>query len=253
VLHDHDRYGLLSVETIITKSSNIGSAKIGIQMGQDRLYHYIRDYGFGSFTGISLSGEVRGLLYPPKNWSKVSIAQIPMGHGVAVTPLQMAMAMSAIANGGVLMRPMVVSRLEDENHFPVVQYPAQPVRRVISEAAARETIKALKTVVTREGTAPEAALEHYTVAGKTGTAQKAGPGGYQPGKYFSSFIGFFPADNPELCISVVLDEPKGGYYGGKVAAPFFKQIAEKSANYLNIRPDRDDEKPPLKTAAIVKR
>ena len=253
VLHDHERYGILSVKNIITKSSNIGAAKIGIVMGEQRLYQYLRDYGFGTATGISLSGEVRGIVNPLKSWSKVSIAQIPMGHGVAVTPLQMVMAMSAIANGGVLMHPMLVDRLEDENHIPVAQYPPQRVRQVISEAAARDMVEALKTVVTADGTAVKAALEHYTVAGKTGTAQKVKNGVYVSDKFFSSFIGFFPADNPELCISVVLDEPKGGHYGGQVAAPFFKQIAERSANYLNIRPDREDEKPAGKLSAIAKK
>ena len=253
VLHDHESYGILSVENIITKSSNIGAAKIGILMQEPRLYQYMRDYGFGTATGISLSGEVRGLVYPVKNWSKVSIAQIPMGHGVAVTPLQMVMAMSAIANGGVLMHPMLVDRLEDENHNPVVQYPPQRVRQVISESAAHEMVEALKTVVTSDGTAAKAALEHYTVAGKTGTAQKVQNGQYASDKFFSSFIGFFPADNPELCISVVMDEPKGGHYGGQVAAPTFKQIAERTANYLNIRPDREDEKPSGKPSAIAKK
>jgi cell division protein FtsI/penicillin-binding protein 2 len=114
---------------------------------------------------------------------------------------------------------------------------------VISESAAQQMVAALKTVVASDGTAPKAALEHYTVAGKTGTAQKAGNGGYTPGKYFSSFVGFFPADNPELCISVMMDEPDvhKGYYGGQTAAPVFKEIAEKSANYLNIHPDKAQE------------
>lgn len=253
VLHDHERYGMLSVKNIITKSSNIGAAKIGITMGEARLYQYLRDYGFGTATGISLSGEVRGLVYPVKNWSKVTIAQIPMGHGIAVTPLQMVMAMCAIANDGNLMRPMLVDRLEDENGNPVAQYPPQRVRQVISAAAARDMVEALKTVVTSDGTAAKAALEHYTVAGKTGTAQKVKNGAYVSDKFFSSFIGFFPADNPELCISVVMDEPKGGHYGGQVAAPTFKQIAERAANYLNIRPDREDEKPSGKLSAIAKK
>ena len=121
----------------------------------------------------------------------------------------------------------------------VARYHPQRVRQVISEPAARVTVAALKTVVSPEGTAPKAALEHYSVAGKTGTAQKAGVGGYLPGKYISSFMGFFPADDPELCISIVMDEPKTGYYGGQIAAPVFKQIAGRAANYLNIRPDRE--------------
>jgi cell division protein FtsI/penicillin-binding protein 2 len=236
-LHDHLSYGPLSVESIITKSSNIGAAKIGIQLGESRLYDYIRGFGFGARTGIPLQGEVSGIVHPLKDWSKVSIAQIPMGQGIAVTRLQMMMAMCAIANNGWLMRPMLVNRLEDAEHNVMAQYAPQRLRQVISEPAARQMVKALKTVVLPEGTAPKAALEHYTVAGKTGTAQKAEHGVYVPGKYFSSFVGFFPADNPQLCISVTMDEPRQGYYGGQTAAPVFKQIAERAANYLNIRPE----------------
>ncbi len=244
VLHDHESYGPLSVENIITKSSNIGAAKIGIRLGEKRLYDYIRSYGFGTRTGLPLQGEVSGIVHPVKSWSRVSIAQIPMGHGIAVSGLQMMMAMCAIANRGVLMRPMIVDRLEKRDHHVAVKYSPQRVRQVISEATAERMVTALKTVVSADGTAPKAALAHYTVAGKTGTAQKSGgPAGYLPGKYYASFIGFFPADNPEVCISVMMDEPKQGYYGGQIAAPVFKAIAERVANYLNIRPE-DGEVPP---------
>ena len=239
-LHDHESYGVLSVEKIITKSSNIGAGKIGVKMGETRLYDYIRDYGFGMASGLPLPGEVAGIVHPVRKWSKVSIAQIPMGQGIAVTRLQMTMAMCAIANHGWLMRPMLVSRLEDSDGTIVASYTPQKVRQVISDNTARLMVQALKTVVSPEGTAPQAALEHYTVAGKTGTAQKSGgPSGYLPGKYFSSFVGFFPADNPELCISIMMDEPNmsQGHFGGKIAAPVFKQIAERAANYLNIRPE----------------
>lgn len=240
ILHDHESYSVLSVENIVTKSSNIGAAKVGIKLGQTPLYDYIRRFGFGARTGIPLPGEVTGSVPPVRNWYKVSLAQIPMGHGISVTRLQMVMAMCAIANGGVLMRPMLVDRLEDRQGNLVTKYAPQAVRQVLAEPAAREMVKALKTVTTPDGTAPKAALEYYTVAGKTGTAQKAGPGGYMPGKYFSSFVGFFPADSPELCVSIVLDEPKHGYYGGQVAAPIFKQVAQLAANYLNIRPEHPD-------------
>ena len=249
-LHDHKSYDVLSVENIITKSSNIGAAKVGIKMGENRLYEYIREFGFGARTGVPLQGEVSGIFHPLKAWSKVSIAQIPMGQGIAATRLQMTMAMCAIANGGWLMRPMLVDRLEDTNHRVVAKYTPQRVRQVISESTDKLMVKALKTVVSSEGTAPMAALEHYTVAGKTGTAQKAEHGVYVPGKYFSSFIGFFPADKPELCISVTMDEPKDGHYGGDTAAPVFKQIAERAANYLNLRPEDGVDPVPETPAAI---
>jgi cell division protein FtsI/penicillin-binding protein 2 len=237
VLHDHEAYGLLSTKAIITKSSNIGAAKIGIKLGADSLYSYAWHYGFGQRTGIPLPGEARGFLYPVKDWSKVSIAQIPMGHGVAVTRLQMLDAVAAIANGGWLMQPMIVSRLQEHDGTVAERYTPQRVRQVISEAASKEMVEALKTVATKDGTAAEAAMKDYVVAGKTGTAQKAENGTYAPGKYVSSFIGFFPADNPEICISVVMDEPKEGYYGGKVCGPVFRDIAERCASYLNIPPD----------------
>jgi cell division protein FtsI/penicillin-binding protein 2 len=247
-LRDHEPYDTLSVEQIITHSSNIGAAKIGVKLGQDRLYQYIRNYGFGQSTGIPLHAEIPGWVHKLNDWTKVSIAQIPMGQGITVTRLQMAMAMCAIANKGWLMRPMLVNRLEDPDHNSV-NYAPQRVRQVISEEASRRMIQALKTVVSPQGTAPKAALEHYTVAGKTGTAQKAENRVYV-NKFFSSFIGFFPADNPELCISITLDEPKQGHYGGQVAAPFFKEIAEAAANYLNIRPD-DGESIPQGTPAAA--
>jgi len=238
VLHDHEAYGRLSVKSIITKSSNIGAAKIAIErLGDQALYDYAWNFGFGQRTLIPLPGEARGFLYPVKDWSKVSIAQIPMGHGVAVTRLQMLFAMAAIANNGLLMQPMIVNRLQMHDGRIVQQYVPQSVRQVISREASEQMIEALKTVPTAEGTAAEAGLKDYVVAGKTGTAQKAEHGVYVSGKYVSSFIGFFPADNPELCISVVMDEPKEGYYGGKVCGPVFHEIAERCASYFNIPPD----------------
>jgi len=237
VLHDHEAFGMLTTEGIITKSSNIGAAKIGIKLGPENLYSYAWNYGFGQRTGIPLPGEARGFLYPVKNWSKVSIAQIPMGHGVAVTRLQMLYAMAAIANDGCLMRPMIVSRLQQHDGSVVQRYVPQRVRQVVTEATSKLMVEALKTVPTKEGTAPDAAMKNYVVAGKTGTAQVAENGGYASGKYVSSFIGFFPADHPEICISVVMDQPKEGYYGGKVCGPVFREIAERCASYLNIPPD----------------
>jgi len=255
ILHDHEPFDLLTTEGIITKSSNIGAAKIGIRLGEDRLYDYAWDFGFGERTGIPLPGEVGGILHPVNDWTKVSIAQIPMGQGVAVTRLQMAMAMCTVANGGRLMQPMLVSRLVDRNGDVVAQYAPQMIRQVISPATDKLMVEALKTVVSPEGTAPDAAMKDYVVAGKTGTAQKAGPGGYLPGKYFASFIGFFPADNPQLCISVVMDDPKEGYYGGQVCGPIFKEIAERCASYLNIPSDQNlpdpNAPPPLVASARV--
>ncbi len=238
ILHDHKPYGILPVTGIITKSSNIGAAKIGILMKEQRLYDYIRGFGFGSLTGIPLPAESRGIVHGVTNWTKLSISRIPMGHEIGVTCLQMVMAMSAVANKGVLMQPMLVDRLVEADGTVAVKYYPQEVRRIISEEADHDIVEALKTVVTEDGTAVGAAMTNYTVAGKTGTAQENDGHTYSNTKFFSSFIGFFPADNPEICIYVGMDAPKEGHYGGDTAAPIFKEIAVQAANYLNIRPDK---------------
>ena len=236
VLRDHHAYGELSVREIITKSSNIGTAKVAMKLGASRLHKYISELGFGQRSGVPLPGEVRGILHPVRSWSKLSISRIPMGHEIAATPLQLVMAMSAMANGGNLMRPLLVDRLLDRDGNVVMQYEPTVVRKVIHDETAQQMVKTLITVVSAEGTARQAWLENYTVAGKTGTAQKPSKTrrGYEPDKYFSSFIGFLPAENPKLCIGVFVDEPHNGYYGGVVAGPTFKVIAEKSANYLGL-------------------
>jgi cell division protein FtsI/penicillin-binding protein 2 len=244
-LHDHDHgYGNLTVEGIITKSSNIGSAKIAVyRLGEEKLHDYMTRFGFGQPTGITLDGEIRGWVKPWQKWDGLAVSRIPMGHAITTTPLQMAMAMSAIANEGRLMRPMLIDSLRGPDGEVFAKFQPQTVRQAVSPRAARQMVAALKTVTGKDGTAPKAALEHYTVAGKTGTAQvPGGKAGYLPQKYVSSFIGFFPADDPEVCISVLLEEPdiKKGYYGGQTAAPYFKAIAEQVANYLKIKPDRND-------------
>jgi cell division protein FtsI/penicillin-binding protein 2 len=236
VMHAQDPLGQLMVENIMTKSSGIGKTRIGVLLGNERLHEYIEKFGFGTPTGISLPGEVGGTVPPIERWRKFSITQISSGHGLTVTPLQLVMAMSAIANKGLLMRPMLVDRLEGPNGKIALKYKPRQVRQVATPETIREMVTALKTVITPEGPGMQASLKHYTVAGKTGTAQKVEHGQYVH-KYLSSFIGFFPADNPELCIAVVMDEPKDSYYGGLVAAPVFHTIAERAARYLNLKPD----------------
>jgi cell division protein FtsI/penicillin-binding protein 2 len=250
-LHDSEghHFGNLPVWQILQKSSNIGASKIGIQLQAPKLYDYMTEFGLGAFTGIPLPHEAsaKNFVRPADKWGKYSIAQIPMGQGVAATRLQMAMAVSAIANGGVLMRPMLVKRLEDSSGNIVQQYKPQSVRRVVSEDTAKQMVEALKTVVTKDGTAPLAAITNYVVAGKTGTAEKTAEGqiGYVQGKYVVSFIGFFPADNPEVCISIVMDSPKEGgrAFGGALCGPVFHEIAQRCASYLNIPPDGNLQQP----------
>jgi len=244
-LHDSEghHFGNLTVLQVLEKSSNIGASKIGIQLQPTRLYDYMTDFGLGALTGITLPHEAsaKHFVRPADEWGKYSIVQIPMGQGVAVTRLQMAMAVGALANGGVLMRPMLVKRLQDRDGKIVQQYEPQSVRRVVTEATAKEMVEALKTVVSDEGTAPLARLADYVVAGKTGTAQKVVNGAYSSDKFVISFIGFFPADDPQVCISIVMDSPKEGgrAFGGALCGPVFKDIAERCASYLNIPPDKN--------------
>ncbi len=236
-LSDEHPCGIVPVERVISKSSNIGAAKVGMMLGKERLYQYLRAFGFHQQTGIPLPGEVVGILRPPEKWRPISITRVPMGHEVAVTPIQMVMAISAIANKGVLMRPVLVDSFVDEQGEVAAKFQPQAVANVISPEAAAKMVAAMKSVVSTNGTGMKAKLAYYTVAGKTGTAQKLYNGRYSRTKHYSSFIGFFPADNPELCISVVMDEPHHGQYGGETAAPVFARIAERVANYLAIPPD----------------
>lgn len=238
-LRDHDPLGVLSVEDVMMKSSNIGSAKIGLRLGDQGLFNYLTAFGFGERTGVMLPGEARGQLIPLKKWDGITGSRVSIGHSAAATPLQMAMAMAAIANGGKLMRPLLVDRLEDADGKVVLKNHPQIVRQVFKPEVSKQVVETLKRVVSTDGTAAGARLGYYTAAGKTGTAQKLVNGEYSHSKYFSSFIGFFPADNPELLIYVAVDEPEKskGYYGGIVAAPAFKNIALRAANHLNIRPE----------------
>ena len=246
ILHDSHPYGVLSVEEILFHSSNIGAAKIGVtKLGAARLYGYIRAFGFGHKTGIDLPGEVSGIAHPLAKWNPLSISRIPMGHEIAATPMQMMMAMNAIANGGHLMKPVIVKSVVDENNVPMAKFQPQQVGQPITLRASVLMSTALRRVPTSEGTAPKAAVKGYDVAGKTGTAEKIENGQYVK-KYYSSFIGYLPAADPEIAILVSLDNPVGGaYYGGSVAGPVFRGVAEKVTQYLSIPPqfpDADEKK-----------
>jgi cell division protein FtsI/penicillin-binding protein 2 len=243
VLRDAHPMGVLTVHQVLTKSSNIGVAKLALQLGETKLYEYIRRYGFGQKTGITLSGEISGLVNPPHRWSKLDITRIPMGQSVAVTPLQMVTAMSSIANGGKLMKPMIVSEITDESGRKVATFTPEMVRQVVSPETARKITSALKDVVSKQGTAQKAAVPGFRVAGKTGTAQKVDPrGGYFSGRYVTSFVGFMPADDPRFTLLVLLDDPiakQGEAFGGTVAGPVFSRMAEKAARYLDLRPTEE--------------
>jgi cell division protein FtsI/penicillin-binding protein 2 len=238
-LKDAHPHGILTVEEILSKSSNIGAAKIGLRLGEARMYEYMRRFGFGRRTGIALPGEVSGIVHPLSRWSKLSITRIPMGHEVAATPLQMAMAMGAIANGGLLMKPLVVQKIMDQEGNEIAAFAPQIVSRVIEPRTTTWMTASLSKVPAMGGTAPQAAVEGYAVAGKTGTAQKLENGQYV-NRYYSSFIGYLPANDPEILVLISLDDPRGGsYYGGSVAGPVFRAMAEKIAQYLDLPPQKD--------------
>jgi cell division protein FtsI/penicillin-binding protein 2 len=236
-VRDHAAYGLLTVRQGFAKSSNIAFAKLALALGPQRLYSCLTNFGFARETGIAFAGETPGRIAPPKTWSTMTLTRAAFGQGMSVSQLQTAVAMCAIANEGRLMRPWVVGRIESPGGRVLRQFQPQFVRSVVSPGVAQQVKEALKAVVSPEGTGALAALDQYTVAAKTGTAEKANASGYQPGCYYSSMLGFFPADAPRVVISVALDEPQNGYYAGAVAAPVFRTIAEQIAACLQIPPD----------------
>jgi cell division protein FtsI/penicillin-binding protein 2 len=244
-INDHEPLGNLNVTGILVHSSNIGAAKIALMLGNEKMYNGMWNFGFGQKAfGDSPSdrwqGEVRGILRPLRSWSKVSITHVAMGYEVGVTPLQMVTAMSALANGGDLMRPQIVKSVQKQDGTIVREFFPQVRRRVVDRKAAREITTALTQVVTKEGTAAKAAIPGFVVAGKTGTAHKVVNGQYAEKQYVSSFCGYFPAKQPELCVYVMFDNPKGkDYFGGAVAAPIFKTIGQRVASYMSIKPTRN--------------
>jgi cell division protein FtsI (penicillin-binding protein 3) len=236
-IHDDHPHSRLNVSEIIKYSSNIGSAKIGFKMGEEKLSSYLRNFGFGGRTGIDLPGESPGNL--KKHWYGIDLATISFGQGVSLSTIQLASALSAIANGGNLMRPYLVEQILDDSGTVVQKFEPQIVRRAISAETAQQVTKMMETVTGEGGTGTKAALEGFRVAGKTGTAQKVDPvtHAYSPSKRIGSFVGFVPADKPKLTIAVIIDEPQGVKYGGIVAAPAFRGIAQNSLAYLKIQPN----------------
>jgi len=235
VIHDHEKLGWVSFAQVIQKSSNIGAAKAGMALGDQRLYQYLQAFGFGQRTDIDLPGEAGGLLKSPRDWDRRSVASISMGQEIGVTPIQMASAIAAIANGGVLMKPYLVSEIRDTHGRVLKQTLPQVKRRVVSPETARTVTTILEGVVT-DGTGGKAAIPGFRVAGKTGTAQKIDPrtGTYSASQFVGSFVGYAPADNPRLAMIVVIDEPHGEAWGGTVAAPVFNRVGEQVLNYLGV-------------------
>lgn len=236
VVHDH-AHGILTATEALAKSSNVAAIKLGIRLGNERLYSYIRKLGFGSKTGVELPGETAGIVRHFSKWQPGSIGSVPIGHEVGVTPVQMASAYAAVANDGVRVAPHLVREVRDAEGRVVER--AQPEQhRVVSEEVARE-LRGMLESVTLNGTAKRAQLEGYTAAGKTGTAQKINEKthAYSQTDYVASFVGFAPAERPAAVIIVVLDDPEGAHQGGQVAAPVFSEIANQILPYLDVMPD----------------
>jgi cell division protein FtsI (penicillin-binding protein 3) len=233
-IRDHKEFGWLSFADIIARSSNVGAIKAAQRVGAERLYRYAKAFGVGSTTGIGIPGEQPGLLRPPEEWSGISLASLAIGQEVAATPLQMLMAYAAVANDGKLMRPHVVEAMLKDD---LVRWRTrhQVVRQVVKPQTARRLKKLLLRAV-EQGTGTSASIKGYSVAGKTGTAQKFNPegGGYAHGRYVASFIGFAPAESPAFVMLVLVDEPRGMPYGGTVAAPVFSRAARQILRYLHI-------------------
>ncbi|HJR09390.1 MAG TPA: penicillin-binding protein [Pyrinomonadaceae bacterium] len=238
-IHDTHAYGTLTITEALAKSSNVAAIKLGMRLGKERMYDYMMRYGFSQKTGIELKGETRGVVRKPEKWHPSSMGSVAMGQEVGVTPIQMAAAFATIANDGLRVAPHLVKEVQDANG-QVLQRTQPESHRVVSTETAR-TLRPMLESVTLNGTAKAAQLDGYTAAGKTGTAQKIDPvtRAYSKTKYVGSFVGFAPAENPAVVIIVVIDEPVGGYYGGIVAAPVFREIAESVLPYLGVAPDTD--------------
>ncbi len=240
-IHEAQRkkYGHLTLREVIKYSSNIGSVKVSQRLTKEKFYHYIRGFGFGAKTGIDLPGEISGLLRPYERWTNVDAATIAFGQGVSVTAIQLITAMSAIANGGLLMKPYIVRAITDPNGNAVDEHKPATVRRVISASTAKRMISILTDVVgADDGTGKRARLTDVTVAGKTGTSQKFdfSTGRYSSARVRTSFLGFLPAEDARAAILVTLDEPQRDKWGGVAAAPVFKSISEQILRCYDSRP-----------------
>ncbi len=241
VINDHVPHGWLTLMGIMRKSSNIGASKVGLEMGRERLGTYVRRFGFGQKTGLLMPGEASGILRDEEDWTQVDLANISFGQGLGVTPLQVVNAVNAIATGGELMQPYIVSRIISSSGDLLLQNRPGIWRRVISEETAAKVTRMMETVVENGGSGTRAAVPGYKVAGKTGTAQKfdLAEGSYSRDAYIASFVGFAPSGDPAVTAIVVVDEPGDDTYGGVVAAPIWADMVGKTLKYLNIKPQEE--------------
>jgi len=248
-IRDHTPYGTLTATDALAKSSNVAAIKLGMRLGNQGLYDYMRRFGFGDKTGVELPGETKGILRPVSRWHGSSIGSLSIGQEIGVTPVQVAAAFAAVANDGVRIAPHLVKEIRDAEGQVIER--AQPEsHRVVSAETAR-AVRGMLEAVTVKGTAKRARPEGYTAAGKTGTAQKIDPQtrAYSKTKHVASFVGFAPVENPSVVIIVVIDEPVGAYHGGDTAAPVFREIADQVLPYLDVTPDEEPAATPGRPAA----
>ena len=229
-------HGSESMEDIIAYSHNVGAAEIGLRVGPKAMAAMIEKFGFGDYTNIELSGENPGIAPAVSDWSGSSLATISFGHGISTTPLALARAYAAIANGGLLMRPRIVSEILQPDGSTLYRYGPEIERRVISEETAATLRRFLRAVVVRGTGNPTAHVPGFTTAGKTGTAQVVENGYYASGQYVASFAGYIPADQPRFVILVKVERPRGSIYGSQVAAPIFSRIAREAMIHVGVMP-----------------
>lgn len=238
-IRDVSRRDTMTAAEVIQRSGNIGSYEIARELGREKYFDYIRAFGFGTRTGLGLRGEQPGLVWPPDRWAEITFANVSFGQGLTVTPLQMASGISALANGGMLMQPRIVDEIRDRDGNILRREEPVMVRRVISPEAAEQVSWAMSLVTIPGGTGVPGAVEHFTVAGKTGTAQKVDPEtrGYDPDGWISGFVGFAPAERAEIAVVVFIDEPNGTTrYGGQVAGPAFRTIMQEALHQRGVMP-----------------
>lgn len=237
ILHDYHGYGTLTFREVIENSSNIGTVKSAMKLGRDRYYPYIKKFGFGDKTSLDLPGEENGILRSKSTWTDSDMTTVPMGQGISCTAIQLAAAVSTIANSGILMKPYLIKRIMDNDGNTIKEFKPQMKWRVISNKTCQKVKEVLEGVILR-GTGKKAKLEGYSAAGKTGTAQKVGENRrYAEGKFMASFVGFAPVRNPRVALVVCVDEPRGNHFGGVVSAPAFKNIMQKILRYLEVPED----------------
>ncbi len=228
-------HGSQTFQEVVENSCNVGFVNVGLRLGADSLYKYFDAFGLGKATNIDLPGEAKGIVIDKSKVKPINIATMAMGQSIAVTPLQLVTAIAAVANDGQRLRPQIVREVRGANGEIIRGFTPDIINQVVDAATAQEVKKVLESVV-ENGTGKNAYIEGFRIAGKTGTAQKVGEGGYMPGKYVASFAGFAPADNPQIVMVVIIDEPVGLYYGGQIAAPVFTGIMKDVLQYLKIAP-----------------